>query len=401
LIHKRAGAFVAPVARKTCYPNSQLFRVSSLAVRSQRQRVFSTPGLRRSLVVREVAIREAQSRDRATEAIVIGALKIEARLHHGAGQIRADPVAANSRYPRHPENEKQQDCPLDTDASRDQLMSKGVVYIATGQKFIDEACNSAASLKSVMPNMPSTIFCDEQSVSAHFENVIPINAARFGFIDKIINMSSSPYDYTLFLDTDTYVCEDLTDLFAVLEMFDIAVAHAPYRAVYQVAGVPDSFPEFNAGVVLFKKSPKIMTMFSEWRNLYERDSKKELQWLHPLGKTMFKGYINDQPTFREALYLSNLRIATLTSEYNCRFNFPGFVHHKVKILHGRHKDLQTIERAINAQVGPRAYIMSFGTLRVFSHPQPSEQMISQIRSSLQIRGFWQTVAVAKQRLFDR
>jgi hypothetical protein len=214
-------------------------------------------------------------------------------------------------------------------------------------------------------------------------------------------MSSSPYDYTLFLDTDTYVCEDLTDLFAVLEMFDIAVAHAPYRAVYQVAGVPDSFPEFNAGVVLFKKSPKIMTMFSEWRNLYERDSKKELQWLHPLGKTMFKGYINDQPTFREALYLSNLRIATLTSEYNCRFNFPGFVHHKVKILHGRHKDLQTIERAINAQVGPRAYIMSFGTLRVFSHPQPSEQMISQIRSSLQIRGFWQTVAVAKQRLFDR
>ena len=86
-------------------------------------------------------------------------------------------------------------------------MSKGVVYIATGQKFIDEACNSAASVKRVMPNIPLTIFCNDGSVSAsaHFENVIPINlnGAKFAFIDRIINISLSPYDYTLFLDTDT------------------------------------------------------------------------------------------------------------------------------------------------------------------------------------------------------
>ena len=33
------------------------------------------------------------------------------------------------------------------------------------------------------------------------------------------------------------MCEDLTDLFALMETFDIAVAHDPYRAVYQVARV--------------------------------------------------------------------------------------------------------------------------------------------------------------------
>jgi hypothetical protein len=69
---------------------------SCLSVRSQRQRLFSTPGLR-PLVAREVAICEAQSRDRATEAIVIGAFEIEARLHNGAGKIRADPVAADTQ----------------------------------------------------------------------------------------------------------------------------------------------------------------------------------------------------------------------------------------------------------------------------------------------------------------
>jgi hypothetical protein len=73
-----------------------LKRMSHLSARSQRQRVFSTPGLRRPLVAREVAIREAQSRDRATEAIVIGALEVEARLHHGAAQIRADLVATDT-----------------------------------------------------------------------------------------------------------------------------------------------------------------------------------------------------------------------------------------------------------------------------------------------------------------
>ena len=49
------------------------------------------------LVAGEVAIRETQSRNRATEAIVIGALEVEARLHRGAGQIGADPVATNTQ----------------------------------------------------------------------------------------------------------------------------------------------------------------------------------------------------------------------------------------------------------------------------------------------------------------
>jgi hypothetical protein len=47
--------------------------------------------------VREVAIREAQSRDRATEAVVIGALKIEAWLHNGAWKGRADPLALSTQ----------------------------------------------------------------------------------------------------------------------------------------------------------------------------------------------------------------------------------------------------------------------------------------------------------------
>ena len=85
-------ARVEPVTQTASF-----FDLESYLSAAQRQRLFSTPGLRRPLVAREVAIREARSRDRATEATVIGALKIEARLHHGAGHVRADPVAANTQ----------------------------------------------------------------------------------------------------------------------------------------------------------------------------------------------------------------------------------------------------------------------------------------------------------------
>lgn len=43
--------------------------------------------------------------------------------------------------------------------------SKGVIYIASGNKFIEEACNSAASLKNYLPEIPITLFADQECSS--------------------------------------------------------------------------------------------------------------------------------------------------------------------------------------------------------------------------------------------
>ncbi len=42
-------------------------------------------------------------------------------------------------------------------------------------------------------------------------------------------MSASPYEHTLFLDADTYICDNINELFDLLELFDLALAHDTFR----------------------------------------------------------------------------------------------------------------------------------------------------------------------------
>jgi len=279
-------------------------------------------------------------------------------------------------------------------------MSMGAFYIATGRRYIDEACRSAASLKTWMPHLPITLFCDEMVQAPHFELVVPIARPQHRLIDKVMHMNASTYERSLFLDTDTYLCDDVSELFTLLDKFDIAVAHNPYRALYLVDGVPDSYPEFNNGVIVFKQSPRMRRFLAEWLALYERDLKKEIRWSNPAGGTWFHGDLATQPTFREALYQSDLRVATLTPEYNCRFYRPGFVHRKVKILHGRHPDLQAVAVAINADTGQRVFVKRLGRVKVIVYPERA-RLIDKVKRSLWDRGVWRTAVSAARRVFER
>ena len=207
--------------------------------------------------------------------------------------------------------------------------SIGVIYIATGEKFIREACQSVVSLKAKMPNIPVTIFASEDLKNSNFDQVIVIEKPDYNHVDKIKYIYASPYDYTLFLDTDTYISADFSEIFTVLDKFDMGVAHAPLNMRGFVNGVPESFQQLNTGVILYKKSPPVEKFFAKWLELYKPPNA-------------------DQPTFREVLYNSKLRIVTLAPEYNCRFPFFGVVSGTVKILHGRHKNLPLVAEKINS-----------------------------------------------------
>ena len=232
--------------------------------------------------------------------------------------------------------------------------SKGVIYIATGKKYIAEACASAASLKAHMPTLPITLWASDDVSNPYFENVYKINHPSYNFLDKVRYIYKSPYEYTLFLDTDTYICEDFDELFGLLEKFDVAIAHAPYRRSpknyvtcdeFVIDEIPMSFPEMNTGVILFKKHARVEQFFDRWLIEYQQ----QLSQSSPPA--------NDQPAFRAALYFSDLSHATLPPEYNCRFVFPVFVSGMVKILHGWHQDFPALAAQINASLMPRVLIV--------------------------------------------
>lgn len=86
--------------------------------------------------------------------------------------------------------------------------SRGIIYIVTGQKFVEEACRSAASVKQCMPDILITICSDIPLNSPLFDQVMAITNPMYGVEDKILITANSPYQETLFLDSDTYAADD-------------------------------------------------------------------------------------------------------------------------------------------------------------------------------------------------
>ncbi|MBW4446562.1 MAG: hypothetical protein KME38_06680 [Spirirestis rafaelensis WJT71-NPBG6] len=240
-------------------------------------------------------------------------------------------------------------------------MNVGVIYVATGSKFIAEALNSAASLKEKMPNLDITLFSDESVKAECIDKCIVIKSSQNGYLDKIMGMSQSPYDWTLFLDTDTYICSDFSELFTLPEKYDIGVVLAEHRTGeasgvtwdYQISKDSNDkwlYPIVNSGVILYRKSSKINNFFSDWFVL----AKQQMQ-----ERGIKHG---DQPAFVPTLHKNDLREVILAPEYNCRFVYPVGVCGTVKILHGRHKNLQKIAEEINSDIGPRIFHPRWGLI---------------------------------------
>ena len=106
-------------------------------------------------------------------------------------------------------------------------MVEGLLYIAHGSKYVEAAVGSARSVRRVTPGMPIAIATDGPA-PAEFDEAIPIDEPD-GYRAKIVGMLNSPFDRTLMLDVDTYAAADLSEVFQVLDQFDIAAAHARRR----------------------------------------------------------------------------------------------------------------------------------------------------------------------------
>ena len=229
--------------------------------------------------------------------------------------------------------------------------SVGVIYLAIGARFIAEARVSAESVRRALPGVPIVLFTDRvPEIRDGFKAIIQLPAPHpRAHINKLVAMMQSPFEKTLLLDTDTYVCADISDLFAILERFDIALTHErPYRDDFPASsGVPDAFVEFNQGVIAFRRSYKVQDALKE-----------SLSWAEKLDARY------DQPPLRLALFHSEVRIATLPLEYNCRFASYGYLSGVVRILHGRlpnrhmrSEDFERVARTLNLVTVPRVFLI--------------------------------------------
>ena len=227
----------------------------------------------------------------------------------------------------------------------------GVFYVATGKKYLDEAIISHKSLKENNKDIHVKLYTDKSNsefAKKFFTDIEIIENPKFNFQDKIYPFFNPPYRFNLFLDTDTYICADIKEVFEVLRYYQFGLIHAPGRIQYNNHMLPDYFPEFNTGFMAFKKNKMTDSVFKEWERLYSYQLQKKIPVPH------------DQPAFREALYQSKLSVFIFPNEYNFRINTPNFAgkNMKVKVLHGRVKDFKNVEDIVNK---------NFSNARIFIH----------------------------------
>ncbi len=179
----------------------------------------------------------------------------------------------------------------------------GVIYVASGADYVDLACASARSLRAQEPGIAIDIFTDDPVPGGLFDRVHPLT--RPGPRARLTSLRETRFARTLFLDADTLVLAPLGDLFGVLDRFDCAVAHDMRRAsdLIRQGSVPTpyAFPQFNAGVFLYRQSPAMATFLAEWEHRF-----------HASGAT------RDQPILRDLLWTSDIRFYVLPPEFNLR-----------------------------------------------------------------------------------
>lgn len=196
----------------------------------------------------------------------------------------------------------------------------GIVYIAYGKQYIEEAKRSIESVRQ-FSTLPALIIND-----------IPLLNKPF-LINKpyVLSQADIPFERFLFLDTDTLVLDNIEPMFQILDDFDIAAAHAWIRN--------GPITRLNTGVILMKNNQEFLKDWSERTLQYWKATQNN----------------DDQPSFTEAVYKSNLRFYTLAPEFNLRIANIVYASGKVFVVHGRHERVKAAAKLINYNTLPRIW----------------------------------------------
>jgi hypothetical protein len=227
----------------------------------------------------------------------------------------------------------------------------GIVYSGTGDFYIAEAIRSARS--SLRHNsLPHVLFASEQVEPAEDLVVTRFEPSGNPYLDKIANMRRSPFERTIYLDSDTYVVEEIGHMLGLLDRYDMAVAFAPgYRGLEDPA-VPNAFYEFNTGVLAWRSSERMSAFLSGWEETYAAWLEQEA---FPGARRASRGRRADQPAFRRCAWEHDVRVFVLGPEYNFRLGFPATLVGKVRVIHGDHEDHEGLAARLNETLTARSW----------------------------------------------
>lgn len=233
-------------------------------------------------------------------------------------------------------------------------MKRGVLYFASGEKYLKECIRSVKSFKKLHKNIPvCLITSDKDFKSRYFDIISTIEDLDSPFKTKVFALSKSPFEYTLFVDTDITFLQPVYELFDFLYTYDIGIAN---RVKCKWTTTPTFIDyidplNYNTGVVLYRRNGKVDQFFEVWKELvFKQDASKITA-----GVFCDQHYFNHMVFEKKIQSSLNLKIVEIP---NKKYNARPFLlrqlkldnqYHEIKILHmhidhtfkGRLKDIKT------------------------------------------------------------
>lgn len=170
-------------------------------------------------------------------------------------------------------------------------LQKGIVYIAIGKQYFDDAIASAISIAEnhkILPNI--CIYTDSDPIESNFFIVKKIPEDLFSALPPDILAAYlktklyqlSPFRKTLFLDTDIRCIANIDCIWSYCNG-SIAASRAfnpitEYDCYYQgseeaytqhLLSVNGDFTQYNTGVFIFDKCPQVEQAFIDWNTEWE------------------------------------------------------------------------------------------------------------------------------------
>jgi hypothetical protein len=188
---------------------------------------------------------------------------------------------------------------------------RGVLTLAHGsQRFINMAKLLGESLRWHAPHLRRAVVTDShRDLADVYDLCIPVDLSfGKGLLQKLHLDLYTPFDETLFVDSDCLVVGPIDPLWPLFSAVPVGVVGGPIRDEYwfgdvavirERLGVVEPVPHFNGGLIYLDSSPEARAVFGTARDLMSRYG--ELGFAPLRG-----GRPNDEPVLAFALALHGI-----------------------------------------------------------------------------------------------
>lgn len=222
-------------------------------------------------------------------------------------------------------------------------MKKAVLYCYHGERYEEEAIASIRSLRKHSDNVNINVIapCRPNLDGVEFTSH-PTSPSYSGFGYKVNAIGNFKGSRFVFLDTDTNIVSDISELFSLWEFCGIAGVVDPLWDTF--LHVPNlvrpsnwrtdlaQIPEINTGVLVINHEKLPIHFMEAW--LFRHD---ELRKANP---NLESSKIPDQPSLRQTLIDFKIAPLLLGAEFNFRPCYPQVLYRSSKIVH-IHKSART------------------------------------------------------------